>query len=145
MSVTTSNQAQLRAWLSNKLSWDMPENTYCIGQMKNDLIIGCVGFNCHINKSILIHSAGLDKAWITRGLLAATFDYPFNQLGCEILIGQVGSKNIASKRLLEHLGFKTVAVIKNAHEQGDLVIMTMSRDKCKYIRNKEEVRECAMA
>jgi RimJ/RimL family protein N-acetyltransferase len=144
MSVSTSNQAQLRAWLSNKLSWDLPENTYCIGQLKNDLIIGCVGFNCHINKSILIHSAGLDKTWVTRDLLAATFDYPFNQLGCNILIGQVGSKNYAAKRFNEHLGFKTVCVIRDAHEQGDLVIQTMTKDKCKYLE-KKEVGECAMA
>lgn len=140
--VTTDMQDDLRTWLGAKLNWLLPQNTYCIGQLKNNLIIGAVGFTHHINKSILIHSAGLDKTWVSRDLLRAVFDYPFNQLGCNVLIGQVGSKNHAAKRFNEHLGFKTVCVIKDAHENGDLVIQTMTKDKCKYLERKEERDQC---
>ena len=141
--VTTQMQEQMRAWLSHKLKWEMPENTFCIGQERNGLLVGVVGFNCHINKSVLIHSAGLDKTWVSRELLKAVFEYPFHHLACNILIGQVGSKNYAARRFNEHLGFKTVAVIKEAHQGGDLIIMTMSKDKCKYLERKEEL--CATA
>ena len=138
MEVTTDMQDDLRTWLGARLNWLMPENTYCVGQLKNSLIVGCIGFNAHVNKSILIHSAGLDKAWVTRDLLKATFDYPFNTLACNILIGQVSSKNHEAKRFNEHLGFKTVAVIKDAHADGDLIIMTMRKDQCRYLDKKTE-------
>lgn len=141
------HQPDLRQWLSHKIGYAMPENSFCLGQMRKTRLVGVVGFCHHINKSVMIHSAGVDKHWVTRDLLLATFDFPFNQLGCNVLIGQVGSNNTDALRFNEHLGFKPSCIISDAHEDGDLIIMTMYRAECRYLdklmHNEEE--QCATA
>lgn len=131
--IITSMQDDMRTWLSAKLRFTLPEDTYCIGRLRGEQLVGVIGFCHHINKSILIHSAGVDGYWVTRDLLRATFQYPFKSLNCNVLIGQVGSNNEDALRFNEHLGFKISCIIEDAHTEGDLVIMTMYRHECRYL------------
>jgi len=65
--------------------------------------------------------------------LWAVFDYPFNKLGVSVILGQVCKDNEDALRLNRHLGFKVVADIPDAHMSGDLVIMAMRKEECRFL------------
>jgi len=43
--------------------------------------------------------------------------------------------------LNRHLGFQDKCVINDAHENGDLLIMTMKREDCKWLSLKASLRK----
>ena len=71
---------------------------------------------------------------MTREYAKACFGYVFNQLGVNKVLGLVDSTNTAARRYDEHLGFVLSASIPDAGPHGDLLIYTMSRDACRWIR-----------
>ena len=85
-----------------------------------------------VGKSCQIHIASTGSHWATRDFLRATFDYPFNKLGLKVILGTVAGNNEKALKLDRHLGFKEVAMIPDAHEQGDLVIFEMRPEFCRW-------------
>ena len=136
---STANQDDLRNWLSKQIDCPLPKTAYCLAELRNNQIAGVIGFTSHINKSIWVHIAGLNKTWLTSKLLYAFFDYPFNQLGCTVMIAQICSSNRDSRQFAQRLGFKTEAIIKDAHQNGDLVLVSMLRENCRYINKRLEL------
>lgn len=79
-----------------------------------------------------MHVAIEDGARLTRTMVRACFDYPFNQLGLERLTGHVEADNEAALRFDRHLGFEEEFVIPKGNG-GDVVQMVMWRDRCRWI------------
>ena len=131
--VVTADQDYMRAWLGNKLGEKLPENTTCIGQQKDGNLIAVIGYCGFRAKSCLMHVAAIDENWISKDLLWATFDYPFNKLGVSVILATVSSNNKEALKLDRHLGFVDKAYIEDAHEDGDLVILAMRREQCCYL------------
>jgi RimJ/RimL family protein N-acetyltransferase len=123
----------MRSWLSNKLGEKLPENTTCIGQEKDGNLIAVIGYCGFRAKSCLMHVAAIDENWISKDLLWATFDYPFNKLGVSVILATVSSNNKEALKLDRHLGFVDKAYIEDAHEDGDLVILAMRRENCRWL------------
>lgn len=96
-----------------------------------DLIAGVLYDNFN-GRSVCMHVAGVGN-WLNRGYLKRAFDYPFNQLKVGKLIGLVDSKNKAALRFDRHLGFVAEGIIKDAGRTGDLHILTMTREQCRYL------------
>jgi len=71
----------------------------------------------------------------TKEWFAAIFDYPFNKLEVNKIMGQVFSKNEKARKLDEHLGFKLEATIKDYCPDGDLLMYTMTRENCRVLNN----------
>jgi hypothetical protein len=94
-----------------------------------------------------MHVAGDGSNWMTRRLLWAAFDYPFNQAKCVEVFGLVPGNNYAALRLNFHLGFKKIHTVKSGWETGvDLVIMSMRKEDCKWLalgRKKDEHLQAA--
>jgi hypothetical protein len=81
-----------------------------------------------------MHIAAVSEVnWMNRDLLWAAFDYPFNKLGVSVILGQICGSNEDALKLNRHLGFKVVAEIADAHMDGDLVIMAMKREDCRWL------------
>ena len=60
------------------------------------------------------------------------------QAAREMIIGVVNSKNVAALKYDLHLGFKELFRIPKMHDDdGDVVILGMTRDECKYLDQKE--------
>jgi RimJ/RimL family protein N-acetyltransferase len=74
---------------------------------------------------------------MSRKLLWASFDYPFNKLEKKVIVTALDANNQKAVRLNRHLGFNIEAVIKDAHENGDLMIMTMRKENCRFLKTKE--------
>jgi hypothetical protein len=119
----------------------LPLETVCIGQELNGNLAAVVGFCSFMPKACQMHIAAVDEVnWMSRDLLWAAFDYPFNKLGVSVIIGQVCGDNESALKLNRHLGFKVVAEISDAHMDGDLVIMAMRREDCRWLDIKCPLR-----
>ena len=90
--------------------------------------------NYHEGGSIHIHTAVADRKYVTRRAIQAVFEYPFIQLGVKKLIGIVNSENAAALSLDLRLGFQIETVIKDAYERGDMYILSMTPEQCRWIR-----------
>ena len=135
--VTTQNQYNLREWLSEVGKFEYPQNTACIGQEKDGKLIAVVGYNSFLPNSCQIHVASTDVYWLNKDLLFAIFDYPFNKLKVKVIIAPISKDNVKSLNLCRKLGFEQVADIPYGHLDGDLIIVTMKRNQCKWLQQGE--------
>jgi RimJ/RimL family protein N-acetyltransferase len=131
--VTTENQDYLRAWISGVLGIKFDDNTMCIGQEIDGEIGAVVAYTNFQEKSCCMHQAAIAPNWISKDLLWACFDYPFNKLGVKVILATVASTNEEALRLDRHLGFIDKAYIEDAHTDGDLVILAMRRENCRWL------------
>ena len=84
-------------------------------------------------KSCQMHIASSGSHWMTKDFLKAAFDYPFNKLKLKVIIGAVPGNNEKALKLDRHLGFVDKAYIEDAHADGDLVILAMRRENCRWL------------
>jgi RimJ/RimL family protein N-acetyltransferase len=108
-----------------------------IGIVKDGEIVCGVAFDGFNGSSIQIHVALKPGEKMTREWLRAVFDYPFNQLKVKKIIGIVDSGNPQALRFDKHIGFEEVAVIKDAARYGDIHILTMTPEQCKFLRKSK--------
>lgn len=140
--VYSDPQLPLRVWLCQRIGLAATENIQCLGSVIGGRIRGVVGFDNYNGASIQMHSAG-EPGWITKDMLWAAFDYPFNVCKVNVILGLVPSGNEVALRFNSHLGFKTKLVLDGAHPDGSLVLMTMERGECRYLnrgRHGQEIR-----
>ena len=135
--VTTENQDKLRAWLSEVGKFEYPQNTTCIGQEKDGELIAVVGYNNFAPNSCQIHVATTDVYWLNKELLFAIFDYPFNKLEVKVILAPIYKGNTKSLNLCRKLGFKQVGDIPYGHPEGDLIVVAMKRNQCKWLQQGE--------
>ncbi|CAB5223184.1 hypothetical protein UFOVP381_5 [uncultured Caudovirales phage] len=97
-----------------------------------------VGYTGFVGKTCQMHVVNLGTRRTPRKLLWAAFDYPFNQVGVEAVLGIVNSNNDSAIRFDKHLGFKEVMRLDGLHDGGgDIVIFRMNRDECRWIKEIE--------
>ena len=77
---------------------------------------------------------------VTRLFLKAIFDYPFEQLGCNLIIAYVAESNTKSVNFLKKAGFVPTAEIPGAYPEGPMHIYTMTKDQCRWLE-KEHGKE----
>lgn len=93
--------------------------------------------------SICMHvAAEPGKRWMTREYLWFCFYYPFVQLGVQKIIGLVPAANEIALRFDKHLGFEEEHRIRDAHPRGDLVILSMTREQCRFLEIRNGKRIC---
>ena len=101
-----------------------------------DELLGGVIFTAYTGVSIHLHMAGFRDNWANRDFLWCTFDYPFNQLGCKKVFGQVPETNTKALEIDLKLGFKIVTKIDDVYPDGGVYVLSMSRDDCKWLSVK---------
>lgn len=131
--IVTDRQDELVRWLCERIGYTPTPSIRAIGSVGSDNVLhGVVGFDGFNGASCQMHVAG-DPGWVNRAILHAAFDYPFNFAGCSVVLGVVPSGNAEALRFNERLGFRTVAVIPEAHPDGALVVMAMDREECRWL------------
>ena len=131
--VTTENQPYLKKWLDEGSEYKFPEHTTCIGQEMDGEIVAVVGFCDFTPTSVTMHTTTIDPLWLSKDLLWATFDYCFNVLKVKVILVTIAGNNVKSLRLCRKLGFVDRVLIEDAHKDGDLAILTMRKDQCKWL------------
>lgn len=133
--VSCDYQPGLAEWLCRKIGLAPTPHIQCIGNVTQKGILGVVGYDQFNKASVVMHVAG-EPGWLTRSLIWAAFDYPFNVCGVNVVIAPIASTNTKSLTLVKRLGFELSTVIPDAHPDGDLVLLTMRRDQCRYLSRK---------
>ena len=109
-----------------------PLDAHYLGQVLDGQIRAVVVYCGFYGKSCMIHVGSEGQHWATKDFLKKVFDYPFNTLKLKVIIGTVAGNNEKALKLDRHLGFKDVAFIPDAHDDGDLVILEMRPEYCKW-------------
>lgn len=132
--IITSPQDELGAWLCERTKGQYTPNVgQYVGLEENGQIIAVVGYDNYNGASLSMHVAGEGKRWMTREFLWYAFYYPFVEVGVKVIIGLVSGDNEAALKLDKHLGFEEACIIKDASPNADLHILTMPREKCKFL------------
>ena len=138
--VVTNNQEHLRGWITGVLGMQFSPYATFIGQEIDGQVKAVVAFDNILDKSCMMHTAAIVPNWISKDLLWACFDYPFNILKVKVILASVASTNTEALRLDRHLGFVDKAYIEDAHIDGDLVILAMRRENCRWLDIKAPLK-----
>jgi L-amino acid N-acyltransferase YncA len=131
--VVTDNQEHLRGWITGVLGLQFSPYAAFIGQEIDGEVKAVVAFDNILDKSCEMHTAAIVPNWISKDLLWACFDYPFTILYVKVILATVASTNTEALKLDRHLGFVDKAYIEDAHIDGDLVILAMRRENCRWL------------
>ncbi len=133
----TGPQSELGEWLSDRmepvLGFRPDGSSTYLGSVKNGQIVAVAAYDNFNGASVQMTIAGEGRKWMDRPFLWAMFDYPFNQLGVKKIIAQVSQRNLRSLNFALHLGAKREATIKDACPDGDMHLLTMTAENCKFL------------
>lgn len=115
-----------RKWISGEAE--------TIGLEEDGKLIAGVMFTDFNGSNICMHVAAIGKGWMNREYLRYCFYYPFEQLKVKRITGIVDSTNEQALNFDQHLGFKKEAVLTDAGEFGDLIILVMHKRDCRFLR-----------
>lgn len=113
-----------------------PEADIVISHLSKGELTGGVLYNGYTRASINMHVAAFSPRWGSRDMLWVCFDYPFNQLGCKKVFGQVPSKNEHALEFNLKLGFKIETLIPDVFPEDDLLVVSMVREDCRWLKIK---------
>lgn len=106
----------------------------CLGleDEAGDLVAGVV-LESYNGRNANIHIAGIGRYWLNRQMLVTFFNYAFRHLKLERLTGLVPASNQQALAFDLHAGFQHEATLKGAAKDGDLEILVMRREDCRYL------------
>jgi hypothetical protein len=105
----------------------------CVSVTSEGNLLGGVVFDGYLERSIQMHVASFSPTWLSRDFLWAAFDYPFNQLGVEVIFGPIASTNAHALRFDHKIGFTEHTRLLGAVPGGDLIILSMYRHECRWL------------
>ena len=102
-----------------------------IGWEKDGNLIAGATFENYTGRNMIVHQR-MDGS-PPRAFWFAFADYSYNQLGCLRVTGLVESTNEKALKLNKHIGFEVEATLKDAGKEGDLIVMVLWRDNCRFL------------
>ena len=132
--IVTGQKERVGKWASERLGNTSDWHDYeAMGVEKDGELIAGVVFGDYVkNTRCSIHCAGVGKTWLSKEFLFVVFDYAFRQLNCNVVVSPVNSDNTDSVKFISHLGFEEKCRIEGGSPNGDLIIFTLHRDKCRW-------------
>lgn len=122
-------------WICHRINkvWG-PEGRECMGVLNSEGKLVAAGmFEDYTGVCITGHIACEGSGIALRTLLGAAYHYVFVTLDCEKFLGLVNSNNRKALTLDLKMGFRPEAVIEGVFPGGDLVVLVMNRDECRWI------------
>lgn len=118
----------------SKLIWDNPDRLadYCtMAVSENDRLIAGVAYhNWQPDTGVIeLTSASLDKRWLTKPVVNAMFELPFNLLGCQLVVLRVSETNENMIHIARSFGFGEHFIPRlSGRDKGEFVF-TLSDDQ----------------
>lgn len=130
-----NQESLLVPWAAEKIGVGrFRDDAKAIGIMSGDQIRGVAVFDTFSECDCNIHVASDGSArWMTREFLVHVFSYPFIQLGLRRVTGIVPASNERALRFDLKLGFTREGYCPKALPNDDVVILGMTRDRCRFI------------
>ncbi|MCK1742169.1 GNAT family N-acetyltransferase [Bradyrhizobium sp. 139] len=132
--ITAGNIEHARAIAKEAGCHFNPECDVVMSREENGKLLGGVIFTGYTGASIGLHVAGFDPHWINRDMLWITFHYPFEQLGVQKITGTIPTGNPKAVLFNRKLGFVEEARIADIFPDGDLLIMSMRKENCRWLK-----------
>lgn len=108
-----------------------------LGITQDSVLIAGVLYDNFNGANIQMHvAAEAGKYWLTKEFLYEVFFYPFEYLQCRRATAIIPSNNAASLNICKRLGFTQEAVLKEAHPEGDLIVFSLLKTDCKWLKLK---------
>lgn len=106
------------------------------GRLKsvNDVAIG-VAYDSFNGRTCCMHAAVQKPEYMSRAIIQEVFEYPFLVCGVNHVLAPIKADNVPAVDFVKRLGFKEIHRFKDgAHPHGDLLLLTMSRQDCRWIQ-----------
>lgn len=135
-----TDKERIGPWVCERTkgTWS-PIDATAIGLEDDGELVAGVTYDHFNGASIAMHVASDgSRKWLSREFLEFAFSYPFEQLKVKKVIGIVPSTNADALRFDKHLGFVEEARIAQGYPDGDLIFLTMRRDQCRWIKERED-------
>lgn len=106
------------------------ENFTTLGIIEGEQLVAGVVFHNYAPEAgvIELSSASTSKRWLTRPMLNAMFGYPFEQIGCQMVILRVSERNTGMIEIAERFGFKAYRVPRLRGREEAEIIFTFTDD-----------------
>jgi RimJ/RimL family protein N-acetyltransferase len=113
-----------------------PASDTCIAVVRKGEMTGGTIYSNYTHASIAMHVAGFTPSWASIDMLWVAFHYPFVQLRCKKVFAQIPENNLKALEFDFKLGFKEEARIRDVFPAGDLILLSMYRDECRWLKIK---------
>lgn len=102
-------------------------------QMRKEDVGVAVGWHGFIGRTCMITIAVPKPECLTRWVIKEIFRFPFEVCGCNAIVASIDSNNHKSLALCRRSGFEDIHTIEGGGRTGDLVILKMVRDNCRWL------------
>lgn len=114
-----------------------PKDSVCVGLVDEEKIHGVMVLTDYRGSTVTSHVAGAYRGWINRDFIRKCFDYIFNVLKVNTVLGLVRVDNYDTIRFDTKLGYRIVGTIPRGDDDGtDFYIVAMTRDQCRWLKEK---------
>lgn len=103
-----------------------------IGKVLDGRLVAGVLYEDYNGPNIVCHNA-FEPNSLDKHFLGLIHQYPFIQLGVKRVTGLVSSNNKKALNLNYKLGFELEHTLKDACPDGDMHVLVMWKEKCKYL------------
>ena len=139
------SREEVTDWVSKKM--DIPchfaEDYQVLYDTKDGSITVAVVYENYLGKRNIHMHVAAEGNWMTRDFIEHAFRYPFEKLNCARVTGLVHDPK--KLEFYQLLGFKVEGCLRDALDEGDLYIMGMLRDECRFIDGKEHTKRATAA
>ena len=127
-------QEELLNWAALRLGLGFHSDACGIGWEDDEGIRAVVVYDRHSSVDCCMHIASDgSRRWMTKQFLYAAFAHPFIQWGYRRITGLVAEENTAALKFDSHIGFKHEGVIRNGTPNGNLIVLGLLREECRFI------------
>ncbi len=102
-----------------------------IGLEKDGALVAGTIYENWNGKSVMCHM--VVEGRLNRSFISAIFDYAYRVCAVSKVVSPVSSANTRCRHFIENLGFTPEAVIADAHPDGDIIIYTLEKSKCRFL------------
>jgi len=134
--IVDNDHERVGLWIQQQGAGFYREGCKCIGLERNGQLVAGAMYDYFNGASVYVHLAITGK--LSREYTWYCFYYPFVQLGAKMLIGLVAADNAKARRFDEHIGFKLLTEIEDAHPCGSLLVYGMKKSDCRWLNIKRE-------
>lgn len=102
-----------------------------------EMLVAGVVLESFSGRSANLHVAGVGRHWLNRNMLTTCFLYVFKNLGLQRITALVAASNRESLRFVQHLGFTLEHTMIDGAKDGDLHILGMRREQCRFLPTED--------
>lgn len=95
-----------------------------------------VGYNTFIGNTCFMHTVIQKPEFMSKDIIRQAFGFPFIDCKVKHVLAPVEASNTEALEFNERLGFERILTLKDGANDGDLVVLQMTRENCRWLEKK---------